>query len=195
MKVLLYSHAFHPSTGGVETVSMALAEGFTRRGIECKVVTRTPRDPAQEFPFELIDNPRTAQIRALVRWADVILFNGASLALQPWVLLSRKPFLWVHVGYQAGCIDGAGWHDNQRTPLTPWASFLHHFKRDPLTGLRDGFKLQDFVEKTGLPFTAIQKGLDEAERKGLIARDFVHARPTERGFDFLNDLQSLFLAD
>ena len=141
MKVLLYSHAFHPSTGGVETVSMALAEGFTRRGIECKVVTRTPRDPGQDFPFELIDNPRTAQIRALVRWADVILFNGASLALQPWVLLSRKPFLWVHVGYQAGCIDGAGWHDNQRTPLTPWASFLHHFKRDPLTGLREGFKL------------------------------------------------------
>jgi len=61
--------------------------------------------------------------------------------------------------------------------------------------LRDGFKLQDFTDKTGLPFTAIQKGLDEAERKGLIARDFVHARPTTRGFDFLNDLQSLFLAD
>ena len=59
--------------------------------------------------------------------------------------------------------------------------------------LREGFKLQDFAEKTGLPFTAIQKGLDEAERKGLIERDFVHARPTERGFDFLNDLQALFL--
>ena len=59
--------------------------------------------------------------------------------------------------------------------------------------LREGFKLQDFVEKTGLPFTAIQKGLDEAERKGLIERDFVHVRPTERGFDFLNDLQALFL--
>lgn len=141
MKVLLYSHAFYPSTGGVETVSMALAEGFARRGIECKVVTRTPRDPARHFAFELIDNPGTAQIRALVRWADVILFNGASLALQPWVLLSRKPFLWVHVGYQACSIDGAGWHDNQRTPLTPWASFRHHFKRDPMTGLRDGLKL------------------------------------------------------
>ena len=59
--------------------------------------------------------------------------------------------------------------------------------------LREGFKLQDFAEKTGLPFTAIQKGLDEAERKGLIERDFVHARPTERGFDFRNDLQALFL--
>ena len=59
--------------------------------------------------------------------------------------------------------------------------------------LKEGFKLQDFVEKTGLPFTAIAQGLDEAERKGLIERDFVHVKPTERGFDFLNDLQALFL--
>ncbi len=61
--------------------------------------------------------------------------------------------------------------------------------------LRDGFKLQDFSEKTGLPITALQPGLDEAERKGLIERNLVHVKPTERGFDFLNDLQALFLAD
>ena len=60
--------------------------------------------------------------------------------------------------------------------------------------LKDGFKLQDFVDKTGLPFTAIAKGLDDAERKGLIERDFVTVKPTVRGFDFLNDLQQLFLA-
>ncbi|MBI5907142.1 MAG: oxygen-independent coproporphyrinogen III oxidase-like protein, partial [Burkholderiales bacterium] len=34
--------------------------------------------------------------------------------------------------------------------------------------LREGFKLQDFSEKTGLPLSAIQAGLEEAERKGLI---------------------------
>ena len=61
--------------------------------------------------------------------------------------------------------------------------------------LREGFKLQDFSEKTGLPLTAIQSGLEEAERKGLIERDFTRVKPTERGFDFLNDLQTLFLAD
>ncbi|MDI1272274.1 radical SAM family heme chaperone HemW [Polaromonas sp.] len=61
--------------------------------------------------------------------------------------------------------------------------------------LREGFKLQDFSEKTGLPLTAIQTGLDEAERKGLIERDLARVKPTERGFDFLNDLQTLFLAD
>jgi len=44
-----------------------------------------------------------------------------------------------------------------------------------------------------LAITAIQKGLEEAERKGLIERDFARVKPSVRGFDFLNDLQSLFL--
>ena len=61
--------------------------------------------------------------------------------------------------------------------------------------LREGFALQDFSERTGLPITAIARGLEEAERKGLIERDMARVRPTERGFDFLSDLQALFLAD
>jgi oxygen-independent coproporphyrinogen-3 oxidase len=61
--------------------------------------------------------------------------------------------------------------------------------------LREGFALQDFCERTGLAVTAIARGLDEAERKGLVVRDMGHVRPTERGFDFLSDLQALFLAD
>lgn len=59
--------------------------------------------------------------------------------------------------------------------------------------LKDGFKLQDFVEKTGLPITAIAQALQEAERKGLIERDLASVKPTVHGFDFLNDLQALFL--
>ncbi|KQP13204.1 radical SAM family heme chaperone HemW [Pseudorhodoferax sp. Leaf267] len=60
--------------------------------------------------------------------------------------------------------------------------------------LRDGFALQDFTERTGLPLTAIAAGLAEGERRGLLARDAARAWPTERGFDFLSDLQELFLA-
>ena len=41
--------------------------------------------------------------------------------------------------------------------------------------------------------TAIAGGLDQAERLGLLQRDLVRAWPTTRGFDFLNDLQALFL--
>lgn len=61
--------------------------------------------------------------------------------------------------------------------------------------LRGGFALQDFTERTGLPITAIAKALQAAEAKGLIERDMARVRPTERGFDFLSDLQELFLAD
>ena len=60
--------------------------------------------------------------------------------------------------------------------------------------LRDGFELQQFCERTGLPLTAIEKPLQEAERKGLIERSLARVRPTQRGFDFLSDLQGLFLA-
>ncbi len=60
--------------------------------------------------------------------------------------------------------------------------------------LRNGFALQEFNERTGLPLSVIEEPLKEAERKGLIERDFARVRPTVRGFDFLSDLQALFLA-
>ncbi len=59
--------------------------------------------------------------------------------------------------------------------------------------LRSGFALQDFVERTGLALTAIEAPLQEAERKGLVQRDLGRVKPTPRGFDFLSDLQELFL--
>jgi oxygen-independent coproporphyrinogen-3 oxidase len=59
--------------------------------------------------------------------------------------------------------------------------------------LADGFELAWFAERTGLGLNAINTALDQAERQGLMTRDWVHAKPTARGFDFLNDLQALFL--
>jgi coproporphyrinogen III oxidase-like Fe-S oxidoreductase len=60
--------------------------------------------------------------------------------------------------------------------------------------LREGFALAQFTERTGLALSAIEQPLQEAERKGLIERDLLRVRPAERGFDFLSDLQALFLA-
>ena len=61
------------------------------------------------------------------------------------------------------------------------------------TRLKEGFELERFSERTGLPRSAIQAALAKAEERGLLARDLNRAWPTERGFDFLNDLQALFL--
>ncbi len=59
--------------------------------------------------------------------------------------------------------------------------------------LREGFLLRDFTERTGLPLSAIEPALARAEARGLLAREPGRARPTERGFDFLSDLQAMFL--
>ena len=61
--------------------------------------------------------------------------------------------------------------------------------------LKEGFEIARFGERTGLPLSAIARPLAEAERRGLIERDLNHVRPTPLGFDFLNDLQQLFLAE
>jgi putative oxygen-independent coproporphyrinogen III oxidase len=61
--------------------------------------------------------------------------------------------------------------------------------------LADGFELQRFTERTGLPISAIAGKLQQAEQRGLVLCDLTHARPTARGFDFLNDLQAMFLPD
>ena len=59
--------------------------------------------------------------------------------------------------------------------------------------LVDGFAVPLFQERTGLAVSMLEPGLAEAEGRGLIERDHLHIRPTERGRRFLNDLLMLFL--
>ena len=61
--------------------------------------------------------------------------------------------------------------------------------------LREGFALADFSSRTGLPLSAIAATLQTAQERGLIERDLSHVRASARGFDFLSDLQALFLPE
>lgn len=61
--------------------------------------------------------------------------------------------------------------------------------------LREGFSLTDFTARTGLPLSAIDAALRQGLAKGWLEQQGAWLQPTERGFDFLSDLQSLFLAD
>jgi oxygen-independent coproporphyrinogen-3 oxidase len=64
--------------------------------------------------------------------------------------------------------------------------------------LREGFALADFSACTGLPLSVVEPALKAAAVRGLIEIDEPApmerwVRPTARGFDFLSDLQSMFL--
>ncbi|MET0211193.1 MAG: oxygen-independent coproporphyrinogen III oxidase-like protein, partial [Burkholderiaceae bacterium] len=60
--------------------------------------------------------------------------------------------------------------------------------------LREGVPMQTFLERTGLPPSSIAAGMAEGRRKGLLDPDPALIRATPLGFDFLSDLQSLFLS-
>jgi oxygen-independent coproporphyrinogen-3 oxidase len=57
-----------------------------------------------------------------------------------------------------------------------------------------GFALDLFPARAGLPATAVEPGLRQAEAMGLIERDLQRIRPTQKGRHFLDDLVGLFLA-
>ncbi|MDD4942199.1 radical SAM family heme chaperone HemW [Rhodoferax sp.] len=59
--------------------------------------------------------------------------------------------------------------------------------------LADGFDLSLFPERTGLPLSKVQAAIEQALQQGLLQRQGSQVKPSVRGFDFLNDLQALFL--
>jgi oxygen-independent coproporphyrinogen-3 oxidase len=61
--------------------------------------------------------------------------------------------------------------------------------------LPEGFLIQDYMDRTGMPLSSIASRLQEAQRRGLLVLDHQSARPSAQGFDFLSDLQALFLEE
>lgn len=59
--------------------------------------------------------------------------------------------------------------------------------------LTGGFDSELFYRQTGLPITQIEAGLKQAVELGLIEWHLHHIKPTERGLQYLNELQAIFL--
>jgi putative oxygen-independent coproporphyrinogen III oxidase len=59
--------------------------------------------------------------------------------------------------------------------------------------LKEGFELGRFTDRTGLALSAIDAPLHEAVQRGWLKASASWVVPTPRGFDFLNDVVSLFL--
>lgn len=95
MKLLLWSCSFHPSIGGIETVTGILAREFVTAGHEVTVITRTvagPEDPTQ-FPFKVVRKPSTLRLLRLVGACDVFVHCHLSLKAAVPMLLFRRPWL------------------------------------------------------------------------------------------------------
>ena len=82
----------------------------------------------------------------------------------------------------------------------PWASDVEVSRGElpfefmlNATRLRDGFELERYAQRTGLPLSGLQPRLRQACERGLITLAPGRVVPTARGFDLLSDLQAMFL--
>ncbi len=115
MKLLVYSHYFPPSVGGVETIVLALARGLAARGsrdnrprFEVTAVTDTPSQNFDDrlLPFPVVRQPTLVKLWRLISSSDAIHLAGPSLLPLLLAWLARKPVIVEHHGYQATCPNG-----------------------------------------------------------------------------------------
>lgn len=59
--------------------------------------------------------------------------------------------------------------------------------------LKQGFSISDYCARTGCAPSSIAAAVAEGLKRGLLERQVDQIRASEKGFDFLSDLQSLFL--
>lgn len=100
MKILMISHAYRPSVGGIETVSALLAREFLRAGHQLTLVTQTLAPitgsgvDSNKDPIEPCRRPSPIQLWRLVHDADLVFHNNISLRAAWPLLLIHKPW-WV----------------------------------------------------------------------------------------------------
>ncbi len=111
MNLLVYSHDFAPSVGGVETIVLALARGLAelKERFDLTLVTQTTAQEGwddRSLPFKVVRKPSLRRLWGLIRRADVVHLAGPALVPLLLGLVSRKPVVIDHHGFQAICPNG-----------------------------------------------------------------------------------------
>jgi glycosyltransferase involved in cell wall biosynthesis len=123
MNLLIYSHYFAPSVGGVESIVQSLAGGVAElrtlngdREFNVTLVTETPAGGCDDtkFPFRVVRHPGVIRLWQLVRDSDVIHAGGPAFLPMFLAWLSRKRLVVEHHGYQATCPNGLFVHHPDR---------------------------------------------------------------------------------
>ena len=124
MKILILSHVFYPSVGGIEEVSSTLAHEFVNQGHEVKLITQIPATDIKSFPFKVIRQPKRYQLYKLVEWCDVFFHNNISLQAVWPLLLIRRPSIVAHHTWITRTDGSLSWQDYLKRLLNRFATCI-----------------------------------------------------------------------
>jgi glycogen synthase len=116
MRLLIYSHAFAPQVGGIETFALNLARGLAKtepaqdtNNFTITVVTQVPGPEEDVFgagAFRIVRKPTPVELWRLVGDADRVLLAGPSILPLVFALVRRRVLIVSHHGYQSICPNG-----------------------------------------------------------------------------------------
>jgi glycosyltransferase involved in cell wall biosynthesis len=114
--VLIYSHAFAPQVGGIETFVLNLARGLAKtdppqdtNNFTITVVTEVPGTEEHAFGtglFRVVRKPGPVELWRLVGDADRVLLAGPAILPLIFALIRRRVLIVSHHGYQSICPNG-----------------------------------------------------------------------------------------
>jgi glycogen synthase len=188
MKILFYSPAFLPHVGGLEINVANLAERFQRAGHEVAVVTTTPGDGPDSFPFQVVRQPSAGELLDWTRWCDV--YHQANVSLRGfWPLLFvRRPWVVSHHSWYCRTDGRVAWQDRLKRYLLRFASASISVSRavaddldTPSTVIPNAYRDDLFRRRPG------------AERVGDLV--FVGRLVSDKGMDILLEALALLAAE
>jgi glycogen synthase len=115
VKLLFYSHYFAPSIGGVETIVLSLSRGLAQlrassdlAEFELTLITQTPADDFDDrlLPFRVLRQPSLRHLLREIRSSDIVHVAGPALAPLVLGLLTGRPVVIEHHGFQTICPTG-----------------------------------------------------------------------------------------
>jgi glycogen(starch) synthase len=111
VKIVVYSPAFYPMVGGLETVVQVLAAEWSRMGHVVTVVTDAPNSGPDTFPFKVLRGASFFDIARAVRGGDVFVHANVSLwGFLPWLCCGLRRPAWVATHH--------GWYEDFGRPVT-----------------------------------------------------------------------------
>ncbi|HKH43088.1 MAG TPA: glycosyltransferase family 4 protein [Thermoanaerobaculia bacterium] len=122
MKILHYSPAFLPKIGGLELNVANIAAQIQLAGHDLTLVTRTPGEGADDFPFRVVRRPSPRELLRWAVWCDVFFQANVSLrGLWP-LLLVRRPWVVSHHSWYCRNEGRIAWQDRLKRWLLRFAA-------------------------------------------------------------------------
>lgn len=188
MRLLIYSPAFYPNTGGLETINMIICDELYKYGFDVTLITpqSNPNDDDKKFPYRVIRDTSRKSLWHWYKWCDVYVHSVLSLnGIWPLFLWPKK---WVVIHHT--CYFHA-W-DSKPTIISRIKSYVSKFAKNIAVSkaVADKLGLHNVTIIHNAYNSQLFRITNTSIRKGFV---FVGRLVTEKGVDLLIEGYKLYL--